>query len=70
MEAGELTSGIHLVPLDDTTLLVYDQNWIVTEMFEYLCIIKNDFPYVTSLFPEEIPLRHITQFLTTIQGIL
>lgn len=66
MEAGELASEIRLVPLDDKTQLVYDHNQILSDAFSYLRSIQNNFALITDLFPDEMPLRYIKQFLGTV----
>lgn len=67
--AGELASEIRLVPLDDDTSLVYDHNRILFEAFGYLYNIRNNFTFITDLFPEEMPLGHIMELLAAVQRI-
>lgn len=70
LEAGELASEIKFVELNDTTSLVYDHNEILDDAFKYVCAIGNNFTFINELFPEEMPLRYIKQFLSIASEIV
>ncbi len=70
MNAGWLASEIKLAPLNDATPLVYDHNEILREAFVYLYNIRNNFTFITNLFPEQMPLQYILKLLGDVQTIV
>jgi ADP-ribose pyrophosphatase YjhB (NUDIX family) len=69
MEAGDLASEIKFIPLDEHVPLVYDHNHILNDALLYLYNIRNNFTFITDLFPEEMPLRYIRKFLELVRRI-
>lgn len=70
ISAGGVASEIKLVSLSDKTSLIYDHNEILREAFVYLYNIRNNFTFITNLFPEQMPLKYIRKLLGDVQTIV
>ncbi len=69
MSAGGLASEIKLIRLNENVQLVYDHNEILTEAFNYIYRIRNNFSFIVELFPDDTPIKYIRKLLREVRTI-
>lgn len=69
MSAGGVASEVKLIRLSEDMPLVYDHNEILTEAFNYIYRIRNNFSFIAEIFPEDTPLKYIRKLLREVRTI-
>lgn len=65
--AGGLASEVMLTNIKDIPNLVHDHNKIYDAALRYIYRIRNNFSFIKELFPDDIPLKFIDNFLQKVR---
>ena len=69
LSAGGLASEVMLTNIKDIPDLVHDHNKIYEAALRYIYRIRNNFSFIKELFPDDIPLKYIDNFLQKVRHI-